>query len=147
MKYIIISLLAILVIIQFFRIDKSTPPTDPVKDFIGVEVPPAGVEKTLRTACYDCHSHETEYPWYAEIAPVSWWLADHIEEGREHLNYSVWSDYSIKRKKHKIEEMIHEVEDGEMPLSSYTLSHSDANLSDQQKEELITWLKKLNSSL
>lgn len=143
MKYVIAGLIGLLIIIQFFRIDKSVPEVNTNEDFITMENPPEEVKNILQKACYDCHSYATVYPWYAEVAPVSWWLADHIEEGREHLNLAAWGSFDLKRKKHKIDEMIEEVEEGEMPLKSYTIMHSDADLSDEEKELLITWLKKL----
>ena len=112
-------------------------------DFIAQSNPPAEVESILRNACYDCHSFETTYPWYSNIAPVSWWVADHIEHGREHLNFSVWRRYELKRKKHKIEECWEEVEKGEMPLEDYLYTHDDAVLSDEEKSLLIEWFKSL----
>ncbi|MBL6448720.1 heme-binding domain-containing protein [Fulvivirga sp. 29W222] len=147
MKYFLLTLLAALIIIQFFRIDKSVPEYNKTQDFISQETPPETVKHILKKACYDCHSNETVYPWYSEIAPVSWWLASHIEEGREHLNYSTWGEQPVKRKKHKLGEMIEEVEEGEMPLTSYTLAHSEASLTADEKAALINWLKQVNSSL
>lgn len=147
MKYFLLILLAALIIIQFFRIDKSVPEYDKSGDFIARETPPEPVKNMLVRTCYDSHSNETVYPWYSEVAPLSWWLADHIEEGREHLNYSTWGEQTKKRKKHKLEEMIEEIEEGEMPLNSYTLAHSEASLTVEEKKQLINWLKKVNSGL
>ena len=93
LKRILIVLLIVFVLIQFFRIDKSHPKIRKYQDFISITKPPAEIENLLRNACYDCHSYETEYPWYAEVAPVSWWLDHHVEEGREHLNFSTWGKY------------------------------------------------------
>lgn len=147
MKYFLLTLLAALIVMQFFRIDKSVPEYNKTNDFITLESPPEAVSNILVKACYDCHSNETIYPWYSEVAPLSWWLADHIDEGREHLNYSTWGEQSLKRKKHKLEEMIEEVEEGEMPLTSYTLAHWDASLTADEKTALINWLTKVNSGL
>lgn len=140
-KYILISLLVIFVIMQFFTINKTNPKVEKAKDFIALAKPPADIEKMIRTACYDCHSNETEYPWYSNIAPVSWWLEHHIEEGREHLNFSVWGDYPVKKANHKLHECEEEVEEKEMPLDSYTWSHGDAKLSDAQRTKLADWFK------
>ncbi|GAA0893009.1 heme-binding domain-containing protein [Fulvivirga kasyanovii] len=147
MKYFLFTLLAALIIMQFFRIDKSVPEYNKTNDFIALESPPEAVSHILVKACYDCHSNETIYPWYSEVAPLSWWLASHIDEGREHLNYSTWGEQSLKRKKHKLEEMIEEVEEGEMPLTSYTLAHWEASLTADEKAALINWLTKVNSGL
>lgn len=142
-KNILKIIVALLVIIQFFRIDKTTSPVEPAKDFISVTNPPEKVAEIIKTSCYDCHSNQTNYPWYTNIAPVSWWIGHHIEEGKEHLNFSKWADYSAKKADHKLEEFYEEVEEGEMPLKSYTNLHSKAKLSDEDKELLISWVKSL----
>ena len=141
LRYVLFGLLGILVIMQFFRIDKTNPPVDASKDFIALEQPPQEVVSLLKAACYDCHSHETAYPWYTNIAPVSWWIKDHIDHGRDELNFSEWGDYSRKRKHHKLEEMAEEVEEGHMPMPSYTWGHAEARLSEDQKETLEDWSK------
>ncbi len=135
-KKILLGFLAILVIMQFFRIDMDNPPVDPAKDFIALTEPSDEVKTLLKSACYDCHSNETEYPWYAHVAPVSWPIGHHIEEGREHLNFSIWADYDADKADHKLEECAGEVEEGHMPISSYTWTHGDAKLSKEQKETL-----------
>ena len=91
----------------------------------------------LKTNCYDCHSNHTVYPWYAEIAPVSFWLADHVKDGKKHFNVSDWESYSAKRKDHKLEELFEEVERGEMPLDSYTWIHG--NISEDEQKILMQW--------
>jgi hypothetical protein len=95
----------------------------------------------MKTTCYDCHSEETKTPWYAQVAPFSWWINDHINEGKEHLNFSAFGTYSAKKAAHKMEECYEELEKGEMPLTSYTITHADARLSDEQKATLINWFK------
>ena len=140
-KKVLLLLLAAFVIMQFFRIDKTNPKVDKAKDFIALTKPSADIEKMIRSACYDCHSHETEYPWYSNVAPVSWIMGNHIEEGREHLNFSVWGDYNAEKANHKLHECAEEVEEGEMPISNYTWTHGDAKLSDKQKKELAEWFE------
>jgi len=140
MKKIGIAIVAILVIMQFFQIDKTNPAVDASKDFIMMANPPQEVKLILKQACYDCHSHETAYPWYTYVAPVSWWLKSHINEGREHLNFSDWSTYSAKKQDHKLEEVGEEVHEGEMPLDSYTWAHSEARLSEEQVQTLVNWV-------
>lgn len=142
-RRILIILLLSFAVMQFFRIDKSAPEVVKVKDFISMVQPDEATEKLLRDACYDCHSNETKYPWYSNVAPVSWWLQHHVEEGREHLNFSTWGDYDEETKNHKLHECEEEVEEGEMPLSSYTITHGDAKLSKEQKEELAEWFESL----
>ena len=135
----------LLLLIQSIRIDKTTQPVDDQKDFISLVVPNQEVASILKTSCYDCHSNQPIYPWYSNIAPVSWWIKNHINEGRHHLNFSVWGDYSDKRKHHKLEECIEMIEEDEMPMSSYTLIHKNAALSDAQKVQLVEFFKALKN--
>lgn len=140
-KKIIVALLVVLILIQFVRVDKKNPPVELQNDFITLTNPPDEISILLKTACYDCHSNETEYPWYFNLAPVSWWAKDHINDGRKHLNYSIWGTYKPERQTHKLEEMYSEVEEREMPLSSYTIVHGDAKLTSGQITALTEWLK------
>ena len=142
-KKIVLGVVAILLVLQFFRIEKTTVNPNPANDLLAMEQAPAEVTTILKQACYDCHSYESNYPWYTNIAPVSWWIAHHIDEGREHLNFSEWATYSAKRKAHKMEELIEEVDEGEMPLDSYTWVHGEARLTIEQKEALMTWAKEI----
>jgi len=143
LKKIILGLIVALVLIQFIRIDQTNPPVDKSKDFITLTQPSEEVKGILVTSCYDCHSNETQYPWYTNVAPLSWWLKHHINEGREHLNFSEWATYAEKRQQHKLDECMEEVHEGEMPLSSYTIMHKDAALSPAQKEVLNAWIATL----
>lgn len=140
---IVLAVIALLVIIQFFRIDKSVPESNPQDDILVVENVPHEIGVILKTSCYDCHSNATRYPWYSNMAPVSWWLKQHVNEGREELNFSEWGTYSEKRKDHKLEEVDELVEKGEMPLPSYLWVHGDAKLSEKQRKQLMNWAKSL----
>lgn len=131
--------MAALVIIQFFGIDKTNPPVNAGEEFMALAEPPADIAKLLKDACYDCHSHETEYPWYTNIEPVSWWIAGHINEARGHLNFSKWGAYDAEKMAHKAEECGEEVEKGKMPLKSYLPMHPEARLSDAQRKRLSSW--------
>ena len=140
-KKLLVALLAVFIVMQFFRIDKTNPKVEPAKDFLAITNPPADIKKMIKSACYDCHSDQTVYPWYSNIAPVSWWLADHIEEGKSHLNFCVFGDYDEDKANHKLHECEEEVEHKEMPLDSYTWTHGDAKLSDAQREKLAEWFE------
>lgn len=144
-KRLLLVLLGALVIMQFFRIDKSVPEVKPSDDFIAIAQPNAEIKSLLMTACYDCHSYKTEYPWYSNVAPVSWWIGHHIEEGREHLNFSLWGTFSQEKKDHKLHECAEETEEGEMPLNSYTWTHGDAKLSKEDQKKLAEWFESLMS--
>ncbi len=145
LKKIMLVLLTIIVLIQAIRIDKANPPMNQEKDFINSKHPPAGVANLIKTSCYDCHSNETIYPWYTNLAPVSWWIKDHINEARHHLNFSEWETYSSKKADHKLKECVEMVQEGEMPLYSYTLMHSNSSLSEDQKHALVVWFESLRT--
>ena len=108
---------------------------------------PENIQNILKTSCYDCHSNNTNYPWYNKIQPVNWWLADHINEGKEELNFDEFNAYSTKKKLHKLDEVIETIKDNEMPLKSYTLIHSNAKLSENDKQEIEAWVKKIKSEI
>lgn len=141
MKKALIIVGIILIGIQVFRIDKTNPATTKANDFITLTNPNAEVAEVLKTACYNCHSNNTQYPWYADVAPVSWWIKHHVDEAQEELNFSEWGNYSEKKKLHKLHECYEEVEEGEMPLSSYLIMHKEAKLSAEQRELLEDWFK------
>jgi hypothetical protein len=146
-KKILLGLAVVFIIIQFFRIDKTVPETDPSKDFLTLHSPPTQVKAIIQNSCYDCHSYQTEYPWYSNIAPVSWWLQDHIEEGRDELNFSNWGDYNARRADHKLEEAAEMVLSEEMPLPSYTYAHWDANLNEEEQTAMAEWFEQLRVEL
>lgn len=138
-----LGVILVFAVMQLFTIEK-VPYEEPNKnDFIAIERPDEKVEIILKTICYDCHSNQVNYPWYSNVAPVSWWLNDHIEEGREHLNFSEWGTYKKDKKAHKAEEAWEEVEEKEMPLTSYTFIHRDAKLSKDQRELLVNYFKSI----
>ena len=133
------TLLILFLVIQLYRPEKNSSPTNDLTTFLDETNPPAEVEAVFKSSCYDCHSNSTNYPWYNQVAPVSWWLADHIEEGKEHLNFAAWDSYSGKKKDHKLEEVVETVESGEMPLDEYTWTHEEARLTQAQRQAIIDW--------
>ena len=141
-KKVALALLVIFVLMQFYRPEKNSSQGDHTAVFITETNPPAEVKTILVQTCYDCHSDNTEYPWYNNIAPVSYWLADHVKHGKGHLNFSAWEEYDTKKKDHKLEEVIEMVENGEMPLKEYTWTHEDARLTEKQREDIIQWAKR-----
>ena len=143
-KKILIAVAVVFVIAQFFGREKNEAPTRELEVFITETTPSKEVSNILSAKCYDCHSNKTEYPWYANVAPISYWINHHVEEGKEHLNFSDWANYNTKRKKHKLDELIEEVEEGKMPLDSYENLHGD--ITELEKEVLIAWAKKAMSS-
>lgn len=137
LKYFLIVALIALVVIQFIRPERNNAGYESVMAFENDTKPSVQVAGILKENCYDCHSNHARYPWYAEVAPFSFWLADHIKHGSGHFNASIWEEYSVKKKDHKLEEIIEMVEKGEMPLNSYTWIHG--KLGDDDKELLLQW--------
>jgi len=140
-RKILLVLVIALVIIQFFHPDKNTNESTEAEanDISKVLTVPENVQGILQTSCYDCHSNNTSYPWYAELQPVAWWLDDHIKEGKAEVNFNEFSTYSPRRQYRKLEEIIEQVKENEMPLSSYTIIHKDAVLTAEQKATLTAW--------
>ena len=140
-------LLAVLVIIQFFRPERNAGKSPGAKNIATVFPVSAEVNGLMKTACYDCHSANTYYPWYANIQPVGWWLNHHVEEGKGELDFDAFADYSPRRQFHKFEEMVEMINEGEMPLSSYTIIHGDADLSEAQKKVLVNWAEAMMDTM
>ena len=141
-----IALIAFIVI-QFFPVDYNQSNSVPETDFILVNNVPSDIQNKLQISCYDCHSNNTQYPWYNKMQPVAWFLEGHIKEGKEELNFSEWNSLSSRRKASKLNSIIKQIENDEMPLSSYTLIHKEARFSEEEKEEILNWVTQLKDSI
>jgi Haem-binding domain len=139
-------LLGLLILAQFYRPARNLS-GDTSKSIAQVFPVPDSVQTVLKTSCYDCHSNKTEYPWYSNVQPVASWLAHHIDEGKHHLNFDDFSKMPPRVQNHKMEEVIEQIERNEMPMDSYTLIHSEAALSAQQKTLVMNWAKGVMDSL
>ena len=113
-------------------------------DFTVVYKVPKNIETTFRTSCYDCHSDNTNYPWYSYIQPIRFFQNRHINKGKKDLNFNEFGNYSSRKQRNKLEAISKQIQSDEMPLSSYTLIHKNAILSTTQKEEIINWINTLN---
>lgn len=138
-KKLLIILIIVFVIIQFFRPEKNISAQTSRNDITTIHPMPGEVKAIMSKACFDCHSNNTRYPWYAEIQPVAWWLADHVEEGKGGLNFSEFAAYSPRKQYRKLEEAEELVKEKEMPLASYTWIHNDARLSDDERRVIADW--------
>ena len=136
-----------LVVIQFFPVTLNESDTVPQSDFMVENQVPATIKNRLQVSCYDCHSNNTDYPWYSKIQPAAWYLEDHIQEGKDELNFNEWAEYSDRRKNSKLRSIISQIEEDKMPLDSYTLIHKDAILSDEDKRVIIDYMTALKDSL
>ncbi|MBC7554290.1 MAG: heme-binding domain-containing protein [Taibaiella sp.] len=143
LKRAVIAIVVILVIIQFIHPDKNQNASVTDYHITKLYTVPENVQRTLDNTCYDCHSNNTRYPWYSNIQPVNWWLNNHVVDGKRQLNFSDFGHYKLLKQVKKLREIVEEVEEGEMPLSSYTLIHKKAVLTADQKQELTAWAKKL----
>lgn len=117
------------VVMQFFRPARTNPTSDARASFAAIVNPPQEVALSLKRACGDCHSNETVWPWYSNIAPVSWLVASDVNEGRAHLNFSAWTQPGAEAERPEITDLCEQVKKGEMPLRTYTLLHPQAKLS------------------
>lgn len=140
-KTILLILVGVLVLSQLVPVDRSVPEVDPAQDFLTAVNAPAEMASLIKDACYDCHSYQTEYPWYAKISPLSFWIQGHINGGRQHLNFSEWTAYPAEKAAHKLEECYEEVEELHMPMKSYTWLHPEAQLSEAQVGAMAQWFQ------
>ena len=137
----LIAFLAVFALIQFKVIDKSPIEINPESDFLMIEQAPKEVVELLKTSCYDCHSNQTHYPWYSNIAPVSWWLKGHIDHGREKLNFSEWDSYTPDQGDNLKIKSADMIEKKWMPILTYKIIHKDSRLNDEPMEVLVDWLR------
>ena len=140
LKKIIFALIAIFIIIQFIRPEKNISGNETFAIQTKYNIP-NDVENIFQSSCYDCHSNTTEYPWYSNVQPAAWFLADHVKDGKKHLNFSEFTNMPLFVQNHKLEETKEMVEEKEMPLPSYTYFglHPEANLTDAQRQKIIDW--------
>ena len=130
----VVLLVALAILIQLVPYRVHNPPVsqEPAWDS-------AQTEALAKRACYDCHSHETRWPWYSRVAPLSWWIAEHVEHGRGDLNFSQWPVLDFEQQEHIFRDIDEQIEAGEMPLKSYLLLHREARLSDEDRQVLRRW--------
>jgi hypothetical protein len=140
LKIAAIVFLLVILFAQAIRIDKLNPP---IQSEISAD--PA-VQPLLRRACYNCHSNETVWPWYSNVAPVSWLLASDVKEGRSHVNFSAWGTYSNEAQSHKFAAIVDEVRGEDMPPWYYTLVHSEARLTTADRNTIAKWAEDASHS-
>ncbi len=146
-KKILLILLIVFIAIQFIQPARNKSgqvlPTD-ISKLVSV---PENVKMILQTACYDCHSNNTNYPWYTHVQPVGGILANHIKHGKKELNFSDFGSYATRRQQSKLKAIADQIKDNEMPLYSYTIMHKSARLSKEEKSIIINWTQKARDSL
>ena len=136
-----VLVVAIVLVIQVIPVERNVSTVPPGQSFEKTEKVPANVAAILKVSCYDCHSNNSRYPWYSELQPGAWFMAQHIKKGKEELNLDEFNDYSKRRKKAKIKSIISQIEKEEMPLRSYRMMHGNARLSADEKKELLDFFR------
>ncbi len=143
-KLILLIVLLIVVVLQFIPVDRSVPADiNADNNFLVTHDLDPELVSTLKQACFDCHSYKTRYPWYAYVAPVSFVVQNHVDEGRSELNFDEWGSYSQKKQDHKLEEIAESLRDKWMPLEGYVALHKNAKLSDSDREQLAAAIDEL----
>ena len=145
-KKIVLALAVVFLILQIIRPEKNlgNPSAHSIAQNFAV---PSGVQTILNRSCYNCHSNNTVYPWYAEIQPAGWFLAKHIRDGKRGLNFDEYTTYRLMKQYRRFQDIADQVENDEMPLPSYLLIHRDAKLSSSEKNELIQWCTAMRDSM
>ncbi len=139
LKIIAIVLAVAFIIAQFIRPDQTNPPIVQAETLEATTQIPENVSAILARSCNDCHSNKTSYPWYAQLTPSNWLLANHIKEGRNKLNFSVWETYEPSKKRRRLDDICEQVKTGEMPYNQYLWMHWSAKLSEDDKNLLCDW--------
>lgn len=141
------AVLLLFVAIQFIRPKRNNSEKVAGSAFVKLYAVPDSVNSILQSACYDCHSNHTRYPWYSDVQPFGWMLSRHIIRGKSKLNFSEFNNYSQRRQISKLKEITNQVEDNEMPLKSYKLLHKSARLSVAKKKLIISWMRNKADSI
>lgn len=138
-KIVLIVIVIALVVIQFFRPDRISTQEINDNDITKKMQVPDNVQQIIKRSCYDCHSNHTVWPWYSNVAPMSWLVAKDVRNGRTKMNFSEWGKIPSAKQEARLEKLCDEIKEDEMPLKQYLLLHGDAKLSQQDKDALCAW--------
>ncbi len=147
MKKVYISLLIIFIGIQFIRTAQNNNSVIASHMISAVATVPTNVNTIFKKACNDCHSNNTNYPWYSYVQPVNFWLTSHINDGKKHFNFDEFATYNLRKQYHKLEEVVEMVKEKHMPLSSYTFIHKDADLTSDDRIMITSWAQSVMDSM
>lgn len=147
LRWIGIIVPAAFVLIQFFQPNRTNPPIDQATTIEADSEFTMPVSGLLRTACFDCHSNETRWPWYSYVAPVSWLVADDVASGRRHLNFSEWEKYPKSKRVLKLGQIYEQVSKGDMPIQKYLYIHADARLTAADRDSITDWTERVKDRL
>ncbi len=147
LKKIFLGLLIVFVILQFIRPERNINSGISANDLTKTIDVPDNVQAILKNSCYDCHSNNTRYPWYMNIQPMGWIMANHVNAGKKDLNFSEFGNYTLRRQKNKLRGIEESIEKDYMPVYSYTILHADAKLNDAEKKIIVDWASAAQDSL
>ena len=146
-RRILVILLVVFILIQFIRPARNQSAQILTSDITKTVNIPDKVLDVFKNSCYDCHSNDTRYPWYVNIEPMGWLMADHIKEGKDNLNFSEFGTYSKRKQANKLRAIAKSINDGSMPISSYTIMHTDAKLSEENKKMISEWVSSARDTM
>ena len=141
MKKVLLYGIIIFLSFQLIQIDKGNPSVNKKIDYNQITQTTPEIQKILKKACYDCHSNEVKYPWYSSIAPISWFIKEHVNQGKEYVNFSEYGKYNRYQKEHINSSLYRVIENKTMPLNSYLWMHKEANLSEEEYVLLLNWFQ------
>lgn len=139
LKWVLIALAVLFIALQFVRPARTNPLVDESKTVQANTQMTPQVNAIIERSCRDCHSNKTEWPWYSNVSPVSWFVAGHVEEGRRDMNFSEWAQYDQHRREAYLDLICEMVSKGMMPLSSYTRIHHQSKLSTDDARTICEW--------
>lgn len=146
-KKILLALLIAFIAIQFIQPARNKSGQVVPADISKMYAMPQNIESIFHKACFDCHSNNTNYPWYVSVQPMGWLMAKHIRDGKTEINFSEFGNYSGRRQISKLKNITNSIKDGTMPLPSYTWLHADAKLTANEKTAITSWITKTKDSL
>lgn len=146
-RKIFLGLVILFIALQFFRPKKNISTEVSVNKISTLYAVPVEVNTILKKACNDCHSDNTTYPWYNNFQPVAWWLNNHVNDGKRHLNFDEFTNMRVSRQYKRLNDCIEEVKDGGMPLQPYTWIHKSAILTDVEKQTFYDWCNTVRDSI
>jgi len=147
LKIIVVLVFVAFVGIQFVRPARENPSIAPEQTLEATTQVTEDVREIFQKSCNDCHTNQTNWRWYSEVAPISWQMVDHVNDGRQHLNFSEWTTYEARRKRKKLDEICEQIQSKEMPLNQYVWIHWDAKLSNEEIKTICDWTKNESEKL
>jgi len=139
---VLIAGIAVFAGLQVIPVDRSNPPVEAARTIFASEALPPKVEAVLRRSCQDCHSNQTQWPWYSYVAPMSWIVAHDVHAARRQMNLSEWASYSDKKRESRLNGICEQVVNGDMPEGKYALIHRRARVTEDERAAICQWVER-----